>query len=179
MRYDVELPQEMVRWLRKALKIALILGAIIGLVFLGKAVSPVDAEGKPVFLSPRLAQISTYQRDAKRWAANLKEIQADLDDLLSNPSANILDMDEQANLLYGRLVSLQAEVDGTSVPPTLEALHTSLGEAVNASLDAALSVAAWISEPTPENLSSAEDALANSTELLDRIYQNPWVQDAP
>ena len=179
MGYDVELPQGMIRWLRKALKIVLILGALFGLVFLGKAISPVDAKGRPVFLSPRLAQVSTYQREARRWAENLKEIQANLSDLLSNPSANILDMDERANLLYGRLVNLQAEVDGASTPQTLETLHASMGDAVNTSLDAALRVAAWISEPTPENLSSAEDALTNSTELLDHIYQNPWIQDTP
>jgi hypothetical protein len=179
MKYDVELPQEMIQRLRRALKIVLILGAIVGLVFLGKSVSPVDARGNPVFLSPRLAQISTYQRDVRRWAANLKEIQAGLGELLSNPTDDILNMDRRANLLYGHLVSLQAEVDGTSVPPTLEALHASMGDAVNTSLDAALQVAAWISEPTTDNFQSAESGLSTAEELLDGIYQNPWVQEKP
>jgi hypothetical protein len=179
MKYDIELPQETIRWLRRVLKILLILGVIIAITFLGKAVSPVDAKGNHILLSPRLAQVSAYQRDAKRWVANLKEIQLDLDELITAPTSNILDMDQRANLLYGHLVSLQAEVDGTSVPPTLEALHASVGDTVNASLDASLRVAAWISEPTPENLSSAEDALMKSQGLLDLIYENPWVQDMP
>lgn len=179
MKYDVELPQEMIPWLRKVLIAVLILGAIAGLVFLGKSVSPVDARGKPIFLSPRLAQISAYQRDVRRWAAALKEIQSDLAGLLSNPTDNILNMDGRANLLYGRLVSLQAEIDGTNVPTTLDVLHASMGDAVNASLDATLRVAAWISEPTPENLESAESALLEAVKLLDGIYQNPWVQETP
>jgi hypothetical protein len=161
------------------LYILLIVGVVVALTFLGKTVSPVDVKGRPIILSPRLAQVSAYQRDAKRWTASLKEIQSDLGELLSNPSSNILNMDEQANLLYGRLVSLQAEVDGTSVPPTLETLHASIGEVVNATLDASLRVAAWISEPTSENLRSAEDALKNSQDLLDLIDQNPWVQETP
>jgi hypothetical protein len=179
MKYDIELPQEMIHWLRRILTAVLIIGAIAGLVFLGKSVSPVDAKGKPIFLSPRLAQISAYQRDVRRWAANLKEIHSGLGELLSNPTDNILDMDERANLLYGRLVNLQAEVDGTSVPSTLDVLHASMGEAVNASLDASLRVAAWISEPTPNNLQSAESALSAATDLLDDIYQNPWVEETP
>jgi hypothetical protein len=179
MKYDIELPQEMIHWLRRILTAVLIIGAIAGLVFLGKSVSPVDAKGKPIFLSPRLAQISAYQRDVKRWAANLKEIQSGLGELLSNPTDNILDMDERANLLYGRLVNLQAEVDGTSVPSTLDVLHASMGEAVNASLDASLRVAAWISEPTPNNLQSAESALSAAMDLLDNIYKNPWVEETP
>ena len=179
MKYDIELPQEIIPTLRRALTVVLTLGAIVALVFLGKSVSPVDGKGKPIILSPRLAQISAYQRDIRRWASNLREIQTDLGGLLSNPNANILDMDEQANLLYGRLGNLQAEVDGTSVPSTLEVLHTSTGDAVSASLTATLGVAVWISEPTSENLHSAENALSAATEQLDGIYQNPWVQEAP
>jgi hypothetical protein len=179
MGYEVELPQGLIRWLRRALNVVLMIGMIVGLGFLGKAVSPVGANGRPIFLSPRLAQITAYQRDARRWAGNMRDIQTNLGELLSNPSADLLAMDGQANLLYGRLVSLQAEVDSTSVPPTLETLHASMGEAVSASLDAALRVAAWISEPTTGNQASAEDALNFCTELLDSIYQNPWVQDMP
>jgi hypothetical protein len=175
MKYDVELPQEMIHWLRKALIIVLLLGAIAGLIFLGKSVSPVDVKGKPIFLSPRLAQVSAYQRDVRRWAANLKAIQSHLAELLSNPTDNILDMDERANLLYGRLVNLQAEVDGTSVPSTLDVLHVSMGYAVNASLGATLRVTTWISVPTPDNFSSAENALSTAKAQLDDIYQNPWV----
>jgi len=99
--------------------------------------------------------------------------------LLSNPPGDLLDLDSQANLLYGRLVSLQAEVDSTRVPPTLETLHAALGETVSMSLEAALRVAVWISEPTPDNVASAEDVLENASEMLDRIYQNPWVQEKP
>jgi hypothetical protein len=54
-----------------------------------------------------------------------------------------------------------------------------MGEAVNASLDASLRVAAWISEPTPNNLQSAESALSAAMDLLDNIYKNPWVEETP
>jgi len=179
MKYDIELPQEMIHWLRRILSAILTIGAIAGLVLLGRSVSSVDAKGKPIFLSPRLAQITVYQRDVRRWVANLKEIQSGLAELLSKPPDNILDMDEHANLLYGRLVNLQAAVDGTSVPSTLDVLHASITDAINASLETALRVAAWISEPTPDNLQSAESGLSAAMHLLDSIYQNPWIEKTP
>jgi len=179
MGYEVELPQGLIRWLRMSLNILLVIGFIVGLVVLGRSVSPMGVDGRPIFLSPRLAQVTGYQRDARRWAGDLREIQTSLGEVLSNPSTDLLALDARANLLYGRLVSLQAEVDSTSVPPTLETLHAVIGEAVSASLDTALRVAAWISEPTSGNLTSAEDALITSQDSLDRIFENPWVQAAP
>jgi hypothetical protein len=179
MGYEVELPQGLIRWLRMSLNILLVIGFIVGLVFLGRSVSPMGEDGRPIFLSPRLAQVTTYQRDARRWAGDLRETQTSLGEVMSNPSTDLLALDTRANLLYGRLVSLQAEVDSTSVPPTLETLHAVIGEAVSASLDTALRVAAWISEPTSGNLTSAEDALNTSTDSLDRLFENPWVQGAP
>jgi hypothetical protein len=179
MKFDIELPQEMIHWLRRILSAVLTIGAIAGLVLLGKSVSPVDAKGRPIFLSPRLAQISAYQQNVRHWAANLKEIQSGLAELLSKPNDNILNLDQHANLLYGRLVNLQAELDGTSVPSTLDVLHASITDAVNASLETALLVAAWISEPDPNNLHSAESGLSAAMYLLDNIYQNPWVEKTP
>ena len=179
MGYEVELPQGLVRSLHKALNILLGSGFIVGLVVLGRSVSPMGEDGRPIFLSPRLAQVTAYQRDTRRWAGDLRETQTSLGEVLSNPSTDLLVLDTRANMLYGRLVSLQAEVDSTSVPPTLETLHVAIGEAASASLDTALRVAAWISGPTSGNLTSAEDALITSQDSLDRLFENPWVQGAP
>ncbi len=175
MEYEIEIPKGILRWARIILAIIV----LAGLVLLGRSVSPIGEEGRPLFLTPRLARITAYQRDARRWVSNLQGIQTDLSKLISNPPGDLLDLDSQANLLYGRLVSLQAEVDSTAVPPTLESLHAEFGEAVDATLDAAIKVAGWISAPTPDNLASAEDALDQVSIMLELLYQNPWVQVEP
>lgn len=175
MEYEIEVPKGFLLRLR----IALVIVVLAGLGFLGRAVSPVGEDGKPQFLTPRLARITAYQRDARRWMVDLQEIQAGLGVLISNPPGDLLDLDSQANLLNGRLVSLQAEVDSTTIPPTLENLHTEFGEAVSATLEAATKVAAWISAPTPDNLASAEDALDQAAALLELLNENPWVQAEP
>jgi len=172
MEYEVEIPGIVLRWLR----ILLVSVLVLSFVLVGRAVSPVGENGSPQLLTPRLARITAYQRDAREWAGRLQDIQAGLEGMLSNPSGNLLDQDSQANLLYGQLLNLQAEVDSAPVPPTLESLHAEFGEAVGATLDVAVLVAAWISAPTPENFSSAEEALNTAEEMLILINQNPWVE---
>jgi len=175
MEYEIEIPKGLLHGVRIALAVIV----LTGLGFLGHAVSPVGEDGKPQFLTPRLARITAYQREARRWVGNLQNIQADLTKLISNPPGDLLDLDSRANLLYGQLVSLQAEVDSTTVPPTLESLHAEFGEVVGATLEAVVKVAAWISAPTPDNLALAEDALDQAAELLKQLEQNPWVQVGP
>jgi len=171
MEYEVLFPK---KYIRLGVKIFLGIAVILGLILVGRAVSPVEG-GKPKLLSPRLSAITAYQRDARRWTAELQEIQSGFEELLSNPSGDILAQDGQGNSLYGRLLNLQAEMDGTRVPPTLENLHTDMQEAVTAMLEACSKVAVWITEPTPENASSAEETLQAAADLLARIDQNPWI----
>ena len=172
MKYEVDFPKE---YIRRVSRIVLMVAALLGLIVLGSVVSPVGEQGRPGFLSPRLAEITTYQRAIQRWAGDLQDIQTGLGGLLSNPSGDLLAQDGKGNLLYGRLLSLQAEVDSTRVPPTLETLHAAMQNTVAATLEVALRVAAWISEPTPENSASAEGALNTAREMLGQINQNPWV----
>ena len=176
MKYDVEIPKSS---LRAILRVLLILAGVIGLIALGRMNSPVGDNGYPILLSPRLAQVTGYQHDGQRWAGELQEIQNGLSVLLSNPGTDLLSQDGQANALYGRLATLQTELDGTKVPPTLGILHDAIQEAVNQSMLAATSTIAWISEPTTDNQTTALNALADAASALKRVLENPWMQKQP
>ena len=172
MEYEVVLSRG---YIRRVLRVVLVVAAMLGLIVLGHAVSPVGEQGRPIILSPRLAEITAFQRDIQHWAGELQEIQTGLGGLLSNPSGELLAQDERVNLYYGQLLSLQTEVDSTRVPPTLETLHTAMQDTIATMLEATLGVTAWINEPTPENTASAEDALNAARDKLGQINQNPWV----
>ena len=172
MKYEVVLPKE---YIRRVLHIGLMVTTVLGLAVLGRVVSPVGEDGKPAPLSPRLADVTAYQRDARRWAGDLQEVQAGLDALLANPAGDLLAQDTQCNTLHERLISLQSEVDGTRVPPTLETLHTGVQDSVTATLNAAQAVTTWISEPTQENYVSAGNALHTAKDSLTHVDQNPWI----
>ncbi len=176
MKYDVEIPKSS---LQAILRVLFILAGVIGLIALGRLNSPVGENGLPIPLSPRLAQVTGYQHDTQHWAGELQEIQDGLSALLSNPETDLLAQDGQANALYGRLATLQTELDGTKVPPTLGILHDAIQDAVNQSMRAATGTIAWISEPTTDNQASALNALADAANALKRVHENPWMQKQP
>jgi hypothetical protein len=176
MKYDVEIPKSS---LRAILRVLFILAGVIGSIAIGRLNSPVGDNGYPILLSPRLAQVTGYQHDGQRWVGELQEIQNGLSGLLSNPGTDLLAQDGQANALYGRLATLQTELDGTKVPPTLGILHDAIQDAVNQSMLAATGTIAWISEPTTDNQASALNALADAASALKRVDENPWMQKQP
>jgi hypothetical protein len=176
MKYDVEIPKSS---LRAILRVLFILAVVIGLIGLGRLNSPVGENGLPILLSPRLAQVTGYQHAAQRWAGELQEIQDGLSALLSTPGTDLLTQDGQANALYGRLATLQSELDGTKVPPTLGILHDAIQDAVNQSMLAATGTIVWISEPTSDNQATALNALTEAASALKQVHENPWMQEQP
>jgi hypothetical protein len=176
MKYDIEIPKSTFRTVLRTLLIVL---ALTGMAVIGYFNSPVGEDGRPLLLSPRLAQITRYQNHALRWSAELVEIHVGLQSLLEDQTADLLTQDGQASALYGQLLNLQAEVDGTSVPPTLEPLHNAVKTAVEQYTAAAFEIMKWISEPNSGNYDSAQEALTNAASTLDRLNQNPWIQGTP
>lgn len=176
MKYDVEIPKSI---LRTFFRVLLILLALLGMGVIGYYNSPKGENGRPLLLSPRLAEITRYQHHALRWGGELQEIQTGLQALLENQSADLLTQDGEANSLYGRLLNMQEEVDSISAPPTLEPLHESIQTAVEGYSDAAFQVMAWISEPTEENYIIAQDAVSSASSALELVKQNPWMQGEP
>jgi hypothetical protein len=81
--------------------------------------------------------------------------------------------------VYGWLVSLYEEMDGTDAPPTLENLHVLLMEIVAGYLDATAWTAKWVSETTEENLNHAIEAWYGASQQLEKILENPWLQVGP
>jgi len=176
MKYDVEIPKSS---LRTFFHVLIVIGAVAGSITLGHLNSPIGENGLPRLLSPRLAQITRYQHEAQRWAGEVSEVQAGLSELLADQGTDLLSQDGQANALYGQLAALQAELDGTKVPPTLEILHDAIQGAVNQSMLAASCTIAWISEPTSENKTAALSALSDAVSALDHVSENPWMQEQP
>ena len=176
MKYDVEIPRSSLETIGR---VVLIILGVIGLISIGHINSQVGENGLPRLLSPRLAQITGYQQDARHWTGELQEIQSGLSELLANQNTDLLSQDNQANSLYGRLATLQAELDGTKVPPTLGILHDAIQDAVNQSMLAASRTITWISEPTMENQPAASNALGDAANALERVKENPWIQEQP
>jgi hypothetical protein len=173
MKYEIEIPRTI---LQKSFLILLIAISLAGLVLLGYKNSPVGLSGRPVLLSPHLAGLIRYQHSALRWAGELREVQVNLGSLLENPPADLLAQDRQANGFVDQVSALQAEVEDTTVPPTLQVLHNTIQTAVEQTAQATGDALTWISEPSADNHATAMNALGAACAVLARLDQDPWMQ---
>jgi len=173
MKYEIEIPRTLLH--RSSIVLLIGLG-LVGLVLLGYRNSPVGREGRPVLLSPRLSGITRYQHTVIRWAGELQAVQAGLGSLLENPPADLLAQDTRANAIADRLASLQAEMEDTTPPSTLQGLQDAIQNALEKTSLAAAGALTWISEPSEDNRTTALDALHAATAALARLDQDPWMQ---
>jgi hypothetical protein len=158
----------------------LILGvSIIGLTIHGYFSTPYSENGRPMLLTPALARVVHYQRSAQHWISRIEEVNAELAAIQEQPSMDLFSQDRQISRVYGWLLALRDEMDGTDVPPTLVNLHALLSEIVNGYLEATLLTAKWSSEPTDENLTDAINAWYFTSQQLQQMLENPWVQVGP
>ena len=176
MKYEVYIPKA---YLLRFLRLLVIVLTFMGLLLLGRSVSPTNSDGMPMFLSPHLAEITTYTQKVQQWTEKLQEIQDNLTILLAHPNTGLLAQDNQIDLFYGQLINLQVDVESTRVPSTLEGLQSACKESLTASLEASLQVAAWVSAPTTDNYNAAYNALNLAKNKLTQFKQNPWVQAQP
>lgn len=163
------------RGANKALKWIVIIGIAILLIVLGKKVTPVDVDGNLLFLSPRVAEIASYQRQVQKWVTLLGEINTEMQDLLEGNSYDIFQQDSAFQEINREVNSLVTAIDSTSAPDSLVGLRDLMVEVTSTYANAAYSLGQWISEPSEVTYQTAYESLSNATSQLERVYENPWV----
>ena len=141
--------------------------------------SPRSVDHKPMLLTPSLARVVRYQHSAQKWIYQIEEINAELAAIQEQPTMDLFSQDRQISRVYGWLVALRDEMDGTDAPPTLENLHAILIDVVEKYLVATSWTAKWSSEPTEENFTAASETWYAASQQLETILQNPWLQVGP
>jgi hypothetical protein len=153
--------------------------SVVGFTILGYFSSPQTEEHRPMLLTPSLARVVQYQRSAQRWILKIEEVNAELAAIQEQPTMDLFSQDRQISRVYGWLVALREEMDGTDAPPTLENLHAILIDIVTGYLDATSWTAKWASEPTEENLTHAIESWYGASQQLQQVLENPWLQVGP
>jgi len=149
---------------------------VAGVLVLGFLSSPLDDNGHPLLLTPRLAQIVRYHREIRKWAVQLQTIHRSLSEALAHPEQALFEQDQEVNRIYGDLLRIQREVDGTEVPLTMESLNMMMKSTLDDSIAAAQSTAAWVGEPSEAHHLQAKTALEAASEALGRLLINPWLK---
>jgi hypothetical protein len=145
------------------------------LMFIGWNVTPLGNDGKQLFLSPRVAQIASYQNNVQRWASEISSAQVELQSILDKQTTDLFQQDSQIQDTVRRTQNLTTSIDGTTTPDTLAGLRSLMLDAANANEQAAAAIAVWASAPSDATLQSAEVAILSAKTTLTNVYNNPWV----
>ena len=152
---------------------------LVGPLLVGWIASPAREDGRPLLLTPRLAQVNQYRQDVGDWAMAFQKADEELAALLEQPSGDLFEQNGQVNRVYQRVKLVTEEIDRTPVPPTFDPLHELLSATAEAYLQAAITTARWISEPAEANQQAAQEALLAARDLLERLITNPWIEVQP
>jgi hypothetical protein len=159
----------------KALRAILVVGIVVGVTLLGYFVTPRDPSGNLLFLSPRVAQVDSYQHHVQQWAREMRDTEGQMQSLLSAQTADLYAQDSALQDINRNVSSLSDEVDRTSAPDSLAGLHDLMAKAAEAHQQASSALGQWLGAPSPETQAAARNAIEAASGILEQVYTNPWV----
>ncbi len=165
------------RWLRRCVYVVLPILALAGLVLLGRSVTPYDADGKPMILSPSLKSTLEYQSQARRWAERLAGLDQALEALLTDHQ-DIYHQTETAGKLLDRSLRLAQDIEVKRAPSALAGLRSMLSQTSLAYLEATRIAADWVGAPTAQQELIARQSIEAARELLEQVEGSRWLEEA-
>ena len=168
------------RWFRYAGMAAACLALLYALYLLGAGLTPLDADGRPLIMSPTVRTIELYRRSASGWVEHLRRLDAAIDRLLveqgqATDPAQLYTASEQAQALVERASSLAREAEFATPPPALSGLSEQARAATLSYLETALAAARWLSAPTPDSYQASLLALERARQARAHLESSRWL----
>lgn len=161
-------------------KWAWVSGIIVFLLGLGLVVSPRDKNDRPLLLLPDVKAVEDYRRSLVSWHSRLQELNGRTAGVLTNNyGGDLFSQSSEGQKILNETVQLLQEIDQTSTPSAALPARTMAARAGNATLDAARSMLAWVSAPTPANLNAAKQALDGARTTLTDLEASQWMATNP
>ena len=123
---------------------------VVVLTLLGWTVTPVDAAGDPLVLSPAYVATMRYLKMVQGWLEALQQVDADLVETMEG-MGNLYRQGRDAEKAFGRMLAIAREIEQTKTPPSLMALQSAIDQAASTYVEAARSLLVYVSAPSEEN----------------------------
>ncbi len=169
------------RALTGAAATVLAVAALVGLYFLGRALTPVDGSSRPVLLSPSVWAAEKYRRSVQSWLGRMERLDASLEGVLalgenlSDPAA-LYWASDQAQSLVGAAADLYREVEFSDAPIALLALREQARTAAREYWKAAVACAQWVGAPEEPARKAAMDALEQARREREALERSRWLR---
>ena len=173
----IRISRRTLRWADRALAI---LAVLVGLYFLGDYLTPRDAEGRPLILSPSVRAAETYRRAVLRWVEEMEKIDAGVENLLSQGEVTdpgqLYDLSHAVQVLVEQSADVMRDTIYTSAPPALIGLQEQARASAEAYFIATQDAALWVGAPKEENIQAALETLQRARELRKELEASRWLE---
>jgi hypothetical protein len=163
----IELPR---RWVL-ALAIAALLLGVLGV---GYQNSPRGSDARPVLLSPSVRALERYRGSLLGWVRAYQALSTNLAHILED-ERDLLATSQAAQQAFETALALGQAIDAADPPTALVGTQTQASQTAQAFIEASLAVAAWVTAPSPDNKTTAQQALKRARSLLMELEQNHLV----
>lgn len=173
---EIELHRNWVKVLPRLIVMLAALMVLTGLYGLGYVVSPRMADGRPVLLLPDVRAVDVYRRQAVAWLQAWRSLDTGLQAVLNAPDSGLLEQSRKAQASFEAAIQLARAVDATDTPPTLLGLHDQVAQTATAYVDASVALNRWLSAPSSDNRTAADQAYQAASGQLTQLEANAWLQ---
>jgi hypothetical protein len=173
----IRISRRTLRWVGRILAI---LAVLAGLYFLGDYLTPRDAEGRPLILSPSVRAAETYRRAILRWVEEREAIDKGVESLLFQGEVTdpgqLYDLSHAIQVLVEQAADVARDTIYTSAPPALIGLREQVQATAEAYFIATQDAALWVGAPQEENLRAALEMLQQARELREELEASRWLE---
>jgi len=152
---------------------------LAGLYWLGVLVTPLDADGRPLILSPSLRAAERYRARARGWVERMAEVDGRLDALLmADEEAGSVELYERGREMQAvgeKAASLAGEVQVAEVTVAMFGLREQVKLAADAYLAAAISTSRWLNAPSEAGRREALSLLHSARAQRIDLEENQWL----
>ena len=120
------------------------------LTLLGWTVTPVNAAGEPLVLSPAYVATMRYLKTAQGWLEAFQQLDIDLVETMEG-TGNLYRQGRDAEKAFERMLAIAREIEQAKTPPSLVALQSVIDQSAGAYVQAARSMLVYVSAPSEEN----------------------------
>jgi hypothetical protein len=153
---------------------------VAGLYGLGTWVTPRDANGSPLILSPSLRAAERYRRIVQGWVEEMPGIDQRLTALLSadvtSDPAELYAQGQEMQEIGEVATLLARNTQVAEVPVALVGLRERAEMVADAYVEAAVLAARWLSAPTEAGRTAALEALRAARALRMELEESRWLQ---
>ena len=149
----IRISKRALKWMITAM---IVVSALVGFYFLGNDLTPKNAIGRPLILSPSVRQAVLYRRSVQGWLSDLEQIDTDIDTVLAEGDVTepgqLYELNDQAQKLTNRAAGVVQDVTFTAAPPALVSLQQQVYVVVEAYYETTQATALWVGAPEKKRL---------------------------